>query len=102
VLSLSYRAAAVKAAVAASKGASFLSLSSGDVYSPYVGDAEAAVRRAFATARQVLYTTSTDSSSCRVGLSCTPTVAMTHARHPYLSGSSHVSMAGGAVRALFR
>lgn len=94
----------MKAAVAASKGASFLSLSSGDVYSPYVGDAEAAVRRAFATARQVLYTTSTDSPSCRVGLSCTPTVAMTHARHslPKWMLHTHVHMAGGAVRALFR
>lgn len=44
---------AVRAAVFASRVASFLSLSAGDVYSAYVGDAEAAVRRAFALARQV-------------------------------------------------
>jgi len=43
----------VRAAVSASGVASFLSLSAGDVYSSYVGEAEAAVRRSFALARQV-------------------------------------------------
>jgi SpoVK/Ycf46/Vps4 family AAA+-type ATPase len=44
---------AVKAAVSSCPGVAFLSLSGGDVYSCYVGEAEAAVRRAFALARQV-------------------------------------------------
>jgi SpoVK/Ycf46/Vps4 family AAA+-type ATPase len=39
-------------ALAASSGMSFIVLSSADIYSPMVGDAEAAIRRAFALARQ--------------------------------------------------
>ena len=40
------------AAAAHSHGLPMLSLSSADVYSPYVGDAEAEIRRAFRLARQ--------------------------------------------------
>ena len=43
----------VKAAAACLPGLSFLAYSASDIYSMYVGEAEAAVRRAFALARQV-------------------------------------------------
>ena len=58
-------------AAAASSNRSFISISMADIYSPYVGHAERAIRRAFATARaatpSILFMDEIDATVCKRG-----------------------------------
>ena len=58
-------------AVAASSKRSFISISMADIYSPYVGQAERAIRRAFASARaalpSILFMDEIDATVCKRG-----------------------------------